>query len=126
MKSSVLIVFILAIILNATANILIKGSAIKKSDQVISEGFVRYIQDLFHPLFISGIISFGLALIAYRFVLGNGLKLSVAYPIMTTSGFAIVILASRVFFKETLHPVQWVGIALLAAGLWLVASRVTT
>ncbi|MDH5657058.1 MAG: cation transporter [Spirochaetia bacterium] len=124
MKSTVLIVFIIAIVMNATANILIKASTFKKNEGFL-EYLPEYIREVFNPIFISGVISFGLALIAYRFVLANGMKLSVAYPIMTTSGFAIVILASRVFFKETLHPVQWGGIALLALGLWLVASKVT-
>jgi multidrug transporter EmrE-like cation transporter len=49
------------------------------------------------------------------------MKLSIAYPIMTTAGFAIVILASKIFFHEDLNLVQWIGIALLAAGIWLVA-----
>ena len=123
MKPGVIMVFVLAIILNATANILIKASTLKEGAS--PDGLVAYIREMLNPLFVGGIVSFGLALIAYRFVLGNGVKLSIGYPLMTTSGFAIVILASWVFFKESLHPVQWVGIALLALGLWLVASKVT-
>jgi multidrug transporter EmrE-like cation transporter len=123
LKSTVILVFILAIVLNATANILIKASTLKGGAE--PEGLVGYILEMLNPLFLGGILSFGLALIAYRFVLGNGVKLSIGYPLMTTSGFAIVILASWIFFKESLHPVQWIGIALLALGLWLVASRVT-
>ena len=125
MKSTVFIVFILAIVLNAAANILIKASTLKKSGEELPVGLTGYIMEMINPLFITGILSFGFALIAYRFVLGNGMKLSIGYPIMTTSGFAIVVLASWIFFKESLHPVQWVGIGLLALGLWLVASKVS-
>lgn len=125
MKSTVLFVFILAIVFNAAANILIKASTLKKAGEEVPQGLMGYITEMLNPLFITGIMSFGLALIAYRYVLGNGMKLSIGYPIMTTSGFAIVILASWVFFKESLHPIQWLGIGLLALGLWLVASRVT-
>ena len=115
-------VFILAIVLNAAANILIKASTMKGSGN--PDGPVAYVLEMLNPLFVFGILCFGFALIAYRYVLGNGVKLSVGYPLMTTSGFAIVILASWILFKESLHPVQWLGIGLLALGLWLVASKV--
>lgn len=117
MRLTVLTLFLLAIILNAVANILIKASAIKQNIDDPS----GYLKSFLNPFLISGLASFALALVAYRFVLGHGMKLSIAYPIMTTAGFAIVILASKIFFHEDLNLVQWIGIALLAAGIWLVA-----
>lgn len=72
---------------------------------------------------MGGLTCFGLALIAYKYVLGKGVKLSTAYPLMTSCGFAIVLLASRYFFNETLNGVQWFGIGLLVAGIWLIASQ---
>ena len=114
-----LIIFGFAISFNALANILIKASSYAKVEDSV-QGFV---QSLFNPWLIGGLVSFGLAFIAYRHVLSLGIPLSVAYPIMTTMGFAIVLVASRFLFKETLDVIQYVGIALLIAGLWLVASR---
>ena len=124
MKTAVFLVFFLAIVFNALANILIKASTLRKGTDIYSSvnGFMS---EMLNPYFVGGLISFGLALLAYRYVLGNGIKLSVGYPIMTTAGFAIVIFASKIFFNETLYPVQWVGIAFLAVGLWLVASRLS-
>ncbi len=123
MSTITVLVLILAIVLNAVANILMKASSMNKEAAGI-EGLIRGV--LLNPWFIGGLTSFGFALIAYRFVLGKGMKLSVAYPIMTTCGFAIVIFASRIFFHEELNTVQWIGIALLVAGIWLIASQVTS
>lgn len=115
-------IFILAIILNALANILIKASALKKDEAGI-QGLIQGV--LLNPWLIAGLASFGLAFIAYRYVLGHGIKLSVAYPLMTTCGFAIVLLASRIFFHEILSGVQWLGIGFLVVGLWLIAADIT-
>ncbi len=72
---------------------------------------------------MGGLTCFGIALIAYKFVLGQGVKLSVGYPVMTSCGFAIVLLASRYFFHESLNMVQWAGIGLLVVGIWMIASQ---
>ena len=113
-------IFILAISLNALANILIKASALRKDEPGL-EGLIKGV--ILNPYLIAGLGSFGLAFVAYRYVLGHGIKLSVAYPLMTTCGFAIVLLASRIFFNEILNFVQWLGIGLLVAGLWLIAFQ---
>ncbi len=120
MKPAGLVVFGLAITLNALANILVKASALKKDEQTAAgliQGF------LLNPWLIAGLASFGLAFLAYRYVLSTGIPLSVAYPIMTTLGFAIVLLASRFFFQETLNGLQWGGIGFLVVGLWMIASQ---
>lgn len=122
MKTITLVVLLLAIVLNATANILIKASA-QQTDEGGVAGLVNSV--LLNPWLIGGLASFGLALVAYRFVLKD-MQLSIAYPIMTTCGFAIVLLASRIFFHEALNLTQWVGIGLLVVGLWLIASQMTT
>src|SRR5689334_14459461 len=107
MKTASIAVFGLAIVLNATANILVKASALNKDE----EGAVGLIKGfLLNPLLIAGLASFGLAFVAYRYVLNQGIPLSTAYPLMTTLGFAIVLVASRIFFHETLNPIQWGGI----------------
>ncbi len=111
-----LIILILAIFLNAFANILIKASAI------YSKGETLY--DLFKNFWLlSGLASFGLAFIFYRQVLSMGMPLSIAYPLMTTTGFIIVIIASQILFKERIEPIQWFGIGLIMIGIWIIASK---
>lgn len=120
MGTFTIFIFALAISLNALANILIKASALRKDEPGL-EGLLKGV--ILNPSLIAGLVSFGLAFVAYRYVLGHGIKLSVAYPLMTTCGFAIVLLASRFLFHEMLTTVQWLGIGLLVAGLWLIAFQ---
>ena len=96
MTQLTLIVFILAIVLNASANILIKASAYR-SGEMGAEDFIR---QLFNPWLIAGLASFGLAFIAYRHVLSQSVPLSIAYPIMTSLGFIIVLVANVVHCDE--------------------------
>ncbi len=111
-------VFIIAIILNAVANILMKAGALApKENTGITDVFLNMVSN---PVIISGVICFWLGLAAYNYVLIKT-DLSVAYPIMTSIGYVIVILASWLFFKETLTFFQLSGIVLIIAGVWMVA-----
>lgn len=106
------------------ANILIKSSSLRDKEPLELDSKIQGILTaFFNPLFISGLASFGIALIAYRYVLGQGLKLSLAYPVFTSTGFIIVLIASSFIFKEKLTSTQWVGIFLIIAGVWLTASK---
>ncbi|MDV6237283.1 cation transporter [Leptospira ellisii] len=122
MQVQVLIVFIVALVFNALANILIKASSL---GDVASkpEGVSGILQTVLNPIFIGGLASFGLALLGYRFVLGKGLKLSLAYPVFTSAGFIIVLIVSSFAFKERLSWSQWAGIVLILAGVWLCAAN---
>ncbi|WCL49151.1 DMT family transporter [Leptospira sp. GIMC2001] len=122
MSVQILIIFCIAVIFNALANILIKTSSL--NDAVTppeSQGLTGLIVYFLNPVFIGGLACFGLALVGYRFVLGKGLKLSLAYPVFTSSGFIIVLIASAIFFKERLTWSQWTGIAFIMIGVWLTA-----
>ena len=114
MHLNIIVVFALAVFFNALANVLIKSSSLGGS-----EGNV--IKSVLNPYFISGLASFGIALIGYKFVLGKGLKLSLAYPVFTSSGFIIVLIASALIFKEKLSWTQWLGIGFIIIGVWLTA-----
>ncbi|EQA60911.1 DMT family transporter [Leptospira alexanderi] len=122
MQIQVLIVFTVALAFNALANILIKASSLNDvSEKMV--GLRAILQVVFNPIFIGGLASFGLALLGYRFVLGKGLKLSLAYPVFTSAGFIIVLIVSSIVFKERLTWPQWVGIVFILAGVWLCAAN---
>lgn len=116
-----LIILGIAIVLNAGANILIKMGMNSAPDlRAVSAG--RYLLYFVTNVYVlSGILSFGLALLTYSYVLSK-VNLSVAYPIMTSCGFVIVVLFSVFFLSERLVPLQAVGMALILAGVWLVAG----
>jgi multidrug transporter EmrE-like cation transporter len=118
----VLIIFAVAIVSNAVANILMGIGMKGKSLKGVSIGQVFTDIVLTVP-FITGVTSFGIALIAYNYVLSH-IPLSMAYPIMTTLGFMIVILVTHLTMGEMLHWQQWIGVVLILGGVWLVASRI--
>jgi len=107
-----------AIILNALANILMKV-AMRKHDKTI-ETVKMVTEALSNPILFLGILSFVFALVAYCYVLSK-LNLSIAYPIMTSLGFLIVILASWLFLGEAITKIQIIGFICIIAGVWMVA-----
>ena len=115
----VYLILTLAIILNALANILMKvGMLNQEGIRNIFDMFIRLISN---PIIIIGVICFALGLAAYCYVLTK-VNLSIAYPIMTSLGYMIVILASWIFLKEHITRVQVVGFIFIIAGVWMVAS----
>lgn len=112
------IIFIIAIVLNAVANILMKAGAVRpEKANHLSDVLLNMISN---PIILAGVACFGLGLAAYNYVLIKT-NLSVAYPIMTSVGYVIVVLASWLFLKESLTALQVAGIAAIAAGVWMVA-----
>jgi len=116
---SMYVVLALAIFLNAVANILMKVGMVRQGD---SGGNMTLMASraLVNPVLLAGVVSFGLALVAYCYVLSK-FNLSVAYPIMTSLGYMIVIIASWMFLKEQISPVQVTGFVFIIAGVWMVA-----
>ena len=108
-----------AVILNATANILMKVGMVKLGKQ---QGLPTLaLKAATSPIIILGIFCFVGALALYMFILQR-MNLSIAYPIMTSLGYMIVILVSWLFLKENLHAVQVLGFVMMIGGVWLVAS----
>ena len=48
--------------------------------------------------------------------------MSLAYPILVSVGYAIIIGGAAVWFSEKLNAWQIVGIVVIMAGVWLVAA----
>lgn len=112
------VVLSLAITLNALANILMKVAMLRqgKNSDIIT--LIR--QSVSNPVLALGLLSFGLALVAYCYVLAK-INLSIAYPLMTSLGFLIVIAASWLFLDERITPLQIVGFIFIISGVWMVA-----
>lgn len=123
MKSESLIALVVGLSLNALANILLKVSALRLEAKAKELGeAVGALGQYLEPVFIAGALSFVLALVAYRRALQT-VPLSIAYPIMTSCGYIIVLGASYFLLRESLSMKQMAGIALLIVGVWLTSSR---
>lgn len=118
---------IVAMCLNALANLLVKIGAQKMESSGgmlgggAAEGIRRFISN---PTILMGLIFFGTNVILYIYALqGKTLKITVAYPIMVGGGFAIIAVAARFHpvLAERLSLGQWLGVALVLIGIFLLA-----
>ena len=120
MKPHVL-ALILALSANAAANLLIRaGMRDRPLDPADPAGALRQI--LLNPLVAGGVALFAVNVVSYAYVLSR-VPVSLAYPIMTGTGFLIVVSASALWLGESLDLVQVAGLLLIVGGVVLVASR---
>ncbi|MCO6437039.1 MAG: small multidrug resistance protein [Phycisphaerae bacterium] len=118
-----------ALVLNAAANLLMKigTQPIQQSGGLLRDGFGGAIrQVLTSPWLVIGLLCFGLNAAFYMYALQSRmLKISLAYPIMTGGGFALIALAARFhpLLRERLNVPQLVGIALIFAGIILITTQ---
>jgi multidrug transporter EmrE-like cation transporter len=116
-----LIALAVALTANAAANLLIRAGMRGRALDLAEPGAVlRGI--VLNPLVLGGLALFALNVVSYAYVLSR-VPLSIAYPIMTSAGFLIVVTASSLLFHETLAPVQIAGAVVILVGVAMVASR---
>lgn len=110
----------IALTSNAVANIAIK-LGMKQFSGGLSELIVKPWLFVLNAYLLSGLFFFGIALIFYATVLSR-MNLSIAYPIMTSVGFLIVISFSIFGLNESLFWWQWIGIVLILLGVLLLSQ----
>lgn len=109
----------LALSSNAAANIFMKLGS-QQFSQGLKMLFQKPLIFFSNGYFFAGIFCFGLALLLYTQVLAR-MNLSIAYPIMTSVGFVIVVGFSVVYLGEVLFWWQWLGILLILTGVVLLS-----
>ena len=118
---------LLALVLNATANVLMKvgASRAEASGGLLKDGVGGgVVAVLSSPVLMTGLICFGLNACFYMFALqSKALKISLAYPVMVGGGYAIIALVGYYVLGERLTPVQKIGVALILGGVLLVAGQ---
>ncbi len=116
------IFLVIALTLNASANILLKlGSG--RIGELKGLGLVEMIPRLLTNYYlIIGLLFFALNVVFYTIAL-NRLNLSIAYPIMMAGGVLIITFFSAFVLGESLSASNWVGIGLIAGGLALVVPK---
>ncbi len=105
------------LVLNATANILLKVAARNGDGVATARSLARLYTD---GWLVAGIVSFALALAFYSFALTR-IQLSVAYPTMTSLGLVLVFVASALWFGEAMTAPKLAGAALIVLGVVLLA-----
>jgi multidrug transporter EmrE-like cation transporter len=102
---------VVALVLNAAANLLIKYSAVRHPGATPMQTYLAV------P-FLAGVVCFGLNLLSYTQALKK-LPISLAYPLMVSIGYLIILIVSWSVFGERLAPVRYAGAGLMLVGLWL-------
>lgn len=114
------IILILTILANAFANVFIKlgtqklpaltaGNLAGNLGKIITNGWIM----LGALLFVTNFPLYNLIL--------QKMKLSVAFPLITSSAFAVAVIVSVFVFHEGLRLPHYAGLVLLVVALWLLA-----
>jgi multidrug transporter EmrE-like cation transporter len=115
------ILLTLALVLNAAANILMKYSALRTHEAPAGSGLVERLATRLHPAFVVGLVLFAMNVFAYQAALrAPRMKLSIAYPVMVSGGYLIILVASWLLFRERMGMMQYAGVGLILGGIWMV------
>jgi multidrug transporter EmrE-like cation transporter len=110
-----------ALIANATANVLIRWG-MRDLELSLAQPAQLARGILLNGRVMAGIGLFALNVLAYAFALSK-IRLSVAYPVMTSLGLVIVMLLSYLLMGERITPLQLLGTSMILAGVLLVATQ---
>ena len=112
---------VLALVMNAGANILLKMGS--KTAKVLPSdaGLLDKAMNFLNPLTLVAIVLFAANVLAYRKALDE-FNLNIAYPIMASGALVLVTAAACLIpmLSEKFYWWQFVGIVLIAIGIWLV------
>jgi small multidrug resistance pump len=117
----------LALVLNAGANLMMKAgmTRVEASGGLLKDGPAGGVGTILaSPILLAGLLCFALNAFCYMYALqSKALKISLAYPIMVGGGYAIIALAAFFLLNERLATWQWIGVALILAGVMIVAMN---
>jgi small multidrug resistance pump len=121
------IALVLALALNAAANLMMKAGAsqVERTGGFFAGGPWKAVQTLLStPVLVIGLICFALNAAFYMYALSSRtLSISIAYPLMVGGGYAIIATTAYLLLGERLSAGQWVGVALILGGVFLVAIQ---
>ena len=115
----------MALILNATANLMVKfgvrhfgtsGITMEQGPWAVASALLT------NWVLILGLVLFASNTFFYTYALW-GIKISVAYPVMVGGGFVIIAFVAWMYLGETLAAGQWTGIISIMLGVYLVARQ---
>lgn len=114
---------IVALVLNASANILLKVGARTARPAAPEAGIVERALAFLNWPTVLAICVFAANVLAYRKAL-DSLNISVAYPINVSIGLIIIVLAAWLLpiLNEKITLWQLIGMVLIMTGVWLVAG----
>jgi multidrug transporter EmrE-like cation transporter len=116
----ILMLFVIA--LNVCGHVFLKvgmNQVGQLGSRPILEFALSAISNLYVLLGLAGYVS---SVAGYIVVLSRT-QLSVAYPILMSSGYALVVLVSFLWLKEPFSTIKWLGIFLVLAGVVIIGIK---
>lgn len=113
---------LLSVALNASAQLLLR-KGMQNVSLVSNQGVLELahgaIRIVFNPWVFSGLSCYAISIVLWMYVLSK-VQVSFAYPFLSV-GYVIVVGAAYLFFREPVSAMKLAGIALICAGVVLVA-----
>ncbi len=112
---------VVALVLNAAANVLLRIGAVTEPSVGADPTLVRKALAFLNGVTLVAMVLFGLNLLFYRKALER-VPLSVAYPIMLAGSLVLATLAARFIpvLQETISTMQVAGMVVIVVGAWMV------
>lgn len=111
-----------SVALNASAQLFLR-KGMPQVSLVTDQGAIELLQGVFRVVFnpwvFSGLSCYAISIVLWMYVLSK-VQVSFAYPFLSV-GYVIVVAAAYVFFREPVSVMKLAGIALICAGVVLVA-----
>jgi multidrug transporter EmrE-like cation transporter len=114
MDASPYILLLLAILIGVTGQLLLKFGMVRQPAFRIGD-MASVVRNW--PV-LTGFGCYGLSTVLYLQVLAK-LDLSLAYPTVSL-GYVLIIIMSRILFKEVVSMVRWMAVAIICVGVVLV------
>ncbi|OGL65593.1 hypothetical protein A3B21_03465 [Candidatus Uhrbacteria bacterium RIFCSPLOWO2_01_FULL_47_24] len=114
------IILIITILANAFANVFLKLGTQKLPALDLKNLIANLPKILSNPWILLGAVLFITNFPLYNLLLQR-MKLSIAFPLITSSAFAVAVIVSYFVFHEGLRAPHYIGLGLLVIALWLLA-----
>jgi multidrug transporter EmrE-like cation transporter len=116
----ILMIFVVA--LNVCGHVFLKVG-MNQVGQVGAQPFVKFaISAIQNPYVLLGLGGYVSSVTGYIIVLSKT-QLSVAYPILMSSGYALVVLVSFLWLKEPFSFLKWIGLFFIIVGVALISIK---
>ena len=121
MRSADLALILAGVLLNAMAQLLLKGGARSIAGLSFNLGSAWTIAErlAINPPILCGLACYAVSVVVWILALSR-VEVSVAYP-MLSIGYVVNAFAAWLLFAEALSPLRVAGIGVIIAGVWLVA-----
>lgn len=111
-----------SVALNASAQLFLR-KGMPNVTLVTNQGVIELARDAFRivldPWVFSGLSCYAISIVLWMYVLSK-VQVSFAYPFLSV-GYVIVVAAAYLFFREPISVMKLSGVALICAGVVLVA-----